>query len=309
MGIYNIYYFPNAAVPYKHIFLKRNLLKQSSLSPVEIIKETIENDKKLENNLIRAKTNLTNLLLCNDFDYFCTFEFRGSEKLDRFDLNSCYKALRKFFNNYQQRYAPDFKYLIVPEFHPKTKAIHFHGVCSGFAVGDIYKPEKVMYRDAATDELKQMPNTKGYLRWDRYTKSLGFFDCSPIKNRNACAFYMRKYITKDLIELPKGTRVYAASAGLSRPELIETAVTDYEEMSACYEDEFCKIMYDGGGDTAEYFERQNRLNPWGTGRERFSEIVYAVPDVYCREKERIDALTGDLYTEEWDIEYEQQSIR
>ena len=184
MSYYRIWEYPNSVVPYKHCYIKRDRKNDSGedrasknvssilaeLKKLDREEQTNKSDyEKFDVSLSRSKRCITDIILCNKFDYFCTFTFDES-KIDRFNYDVCQKKLRKFFNNFKNRYAPDFKYLIIPEFH-KNGAIHFHGVCSGFPAGELITPETVYSR--VNGELVQVPNTKCYKDWTRYHKSFG----------------------------------------------------------------------------------------------------------------------------------------
>ena len=141
----------------------------------------------------RARRTIRDLILCNPFRFFCTFTFSDS-KIDRYDYKACKKAITKFFDNFRTRYASHFIYILVPERH-KDGAWHFHGLVAGIPAGEFYTPEFITYRDRRSQELKVIRNTKGYMRWRRWP--YGHFDCSVIKDYEASATYVSKYITKD----------------------------------------------------------------------------------------------------------------
>ena len=237
MSYYRIWEYPNSFVPYKHVYIKRDRVEKgrekaskNTAAILEALKEIDkknEEDLKLKESLSRTKRNIVDLILCNPFEYFCTFTF-NPDKIARYDYSVCQKKIRNFFNNFKSRYAPDFKYLIIPEFH-EDGAIHFHGVCSGFPDG----------------ELKR--NTYGYLDWERYRKSFGFFNCSKIRNYNACAFYVSKYVTKDLIAVGKNGSAYMCSLGLNRPKLIYDEDNIPVLFKPEFENEYCAVVYDRVG--------------------------------------------------------------
>lgn len=157
--------------------------------------EPTEHDKRSAQNLARARRTIRDLILCNPFRFFCTFTFSDS-KIDRYDYKACKKAITKFFDNFRTRHASHFIYILVPERH-KDGAWHFHGLVAGIPAGEFYTPEFITYRDRRSQELKVIRNTKGYMRWRRWP--YGHFDCSFIKDYEASATYVSKYITKDLI--------------------------------------------------------------------------------------------------------------
>lgn len=254
VSFYRVWKYSNSVVPFKHCYMKRErsvrkgMDDRASCNVAAILEELKKLDaeqdedefSKLSNNLSRSRKTIVDLILCNRFEYFCTFTF-DSSKIDRYNYDVCQKKLRKFFNNFKTRYAPDFKYLIIPEFH-KDGAIHFHGLCSGFPDGELTVPDKV-YKRTESGEVVAVPNTKGYTEWRRYHKAFGFFNCSRIANYNACAFYVSKYVTKNLLEIGKGRAVYMCSLGLARPEL----VFDFDDMPCVftpeYENAYCAVSF------------------------------------------------------------------
>lgn len=209
--------------------------------PADERAEPKENPWKLANSLSRSRRFIRDLILCNRFWYFCTFTFSAAN-IDRNDLEACKKAITKFFMNFRNRYAPNFIYIIVAETH-QDGGWHFHGLVAGIPLGEFTVPDTIFWRDPRTEKLKEVKNTKGYVRWERYSKRFGFFDCSRIKHYEACAAYVSKYITKDLATLTKGKRLFMSSQGLERPELVfdeEGVAFIYD---ADYEDEYCRMAW------------------------------------------------------------------
>lgn len=252
MSVTRIYKYKNSSIRYKHIKLNRELKPRVKRDEKQEEYKKVTNEQKItdilkfDEALSRAKRNIIDIILCNDFEYFCTFTFKP-DKFDRYDIKECYKAIRKFFDNYKQKYSKDFIYIIVPEFH-SDGAIHFHGCCSGFRDDDLIIPEMILKK--VGDEVVLVPNTLGYLRWLKYDKNMGIFNCSKIKSNTACAYYITKYITKNMKQIPKGIHLYSCSRSLERPELI----CDEKDIGLLapvyYQNEFCSIGYtrfDGQG--------------------------------------------------------------
>ena len=219
MSLYRVYEYPSSDVPYKHIYLKRGSGKcvkddLASVNSASIL-ESLSREEKFSQALSRARRNIVDLILCNGFEYFCTFTF-SDEKINRFDRKEVQKKLTKFFNNFKVRYASDFRYLVVPEKH-RNGAIHLHGVCKGFPSNELVMPDVVYKRDQRTGEIVPVPNTPHYMDWPRYREAFGWFSCSPIRSQDRCAFYVSKYITKDMVDVPKGTRLYFRFSGIEPP--------------------------------------------------------------------------------------------
>lgn len=209
MSYYRIWEYRLKEKAFKHIYFKRDRsfgrAERREKTEQELL-DSLANAGRADSNLCRARSTVRNLILCNPFDYFCTFTF-NAEKIDRYNFKACQKRITELFKNYKARYAPNFRYLIIPEFH-KDGAVHFHGMVSGIADGDLTVPEQIWKRDKKTDTLILVPNTQKYVDWQYYSKKLGFFSCSAVRNHEACASYVTKYITKDLEDLPAGCNIF-----------------------------------------------------------------------------------------------------
>lgn len=195
---------------------------------------------KLDESLCRTRRIIRDLVLCNRFEYFCTFTFADPQM--RYDLDACRRALTKWFNNFRARVAPAFRYLVVPEQH-KDGAWHFHGLVWGIPPNEFVVPAYIQVRDRETQKLKEVRNVNGYVRWERYSKRFGFFDCSRICHYEACAAYVSKYITKALSDMAKSKHLYFCSKGLERPDLVLDADGVPFPLEPEYEDDFCRIAW------------------------------------------------------------------
>ena len=168
------------------------------------VKKGTAHDKKLENNIVRAKTAIKELVLSNPWRYWCTFTI-SPQKYDRHNLARYKSDLAKFIRNYN-RYCDEsdrVQYVFVPEMH-KDGAWHMHGFLNGVRDRDIYT------------------NEYGYLSWRQYEEKFGFISMSPIKDIDRAASYMLKYISKDIGKgvTDLGAHLYYASQGLKRAELL-----------------------------------------------------------------------------------------
>lgn len=161
------------------------------------------NDAKLSNNLSRAKNIVREYVLCNPWDYWCTFTI-DSKKYDRFDFDGYMKSFAKFLNNYNTRNRKNFpeyrvKYLLVPEQHDDG-AWHVHGFIKGIVPSDLYI------------------NSYGYLTWSQYEQKFGFISMDRIRDIDKCSSYILKYMTKDSQKnvTSLNRHLYYASKGLER---------------------------------------------------------------------------------------------
>ena len=112
------------------------------------------NDSKLTNNVIRARTRVFELAICNNFEYFITLTI-NDEKLDRYNLKGYIKKLGQFIRDYRKKHSTDIQYLLIPEKH-KDGAWHVHGLIKGIPADQLQK------------------NEYGYLDWEEYKKRLGY---------------------------------------------------------------------------------------------------------------------------------------
>ena len=164
----------------------------------------------------RTKSTIADLVLCNNFEYFCTFTF-DPRKVDRYDVGACRTAMSLWLHR-QRLHSPNFKYLIVPEFHKKCqacvessalecnhdnvpKALHFHALISDF--------------NGRLKDSGKMQNGRKVYNMTGYRK--GFTTAVPIDhNTLAVSNYIKKYITKEM-PLIHGKKRYWISNNLIRP--------------------------------------------------------------------------------------------
>lgn len=99
-------------------------------APCEVV-----NTDKLANNLCRAKTTVRELVLCNPWDYWCTFTI-SPDKYERKDLKTYFSDFAEFLHNYNRRCTETEKvrYLLVPE-NTRTSA----GTCTALSVEYVKK--------------------------------------------------------------------------------------------------------------------------------------------------------------------------
>ena len=228
---------------YRHVCLFGRGVKSGKDAAEEntsAIIDALDAQSKLSNNLSRARRTIYDYIMCNQFDFFCTFTFNAA-KHDRYDWKQCKKLISHFFRMYKQNHSSDFKYLVVPEFH-KDGAVHFHGMVKGIRTKDLVVPEFIPKR-VGKGLVTMVPNTKGYVDWVNYSSSYGYFSCSAIKDYERCAVYVSKYITKDLMTVSPGQRLFLSSKGLVKPSVVEDIQDDALPLlfEPDFKNEFCAI--------------------------------------------------------------------
>lgn len=191
-----------------------NLRTFNKLSEDEIEQLREEN---LRGNIYKVRTRIYDLIFNNDFDYFVTLTFdptvekqNGLSKQEQNDLR--YDEMKKWLDRLRQqakRRGKEFRYFFVPELHTgkgeNSGTIHWHGLIGG------YCPELV-------DSGKKYD---GYTVFNLVTWEYGYSNVQRIRSKKRTANYVRKYITKDLMNSPvrKNKKKYWASKNLKKPEL------------------------------------------------------------------------------------------
>ena len=162
----------------------------------------------------RAKNMIYDYARSNDFDYFVTLTF-NPDVVDSFDYTECGKHLSDWLANVRRRYAPDLKYLFVPELH-KSGRYHFHGLIGN--IGSLRLEDSGHY----TIDGNTIYNLGNY--------KLGFTTATRITDKYRTATYIGKYITKELSGHIKGKKHYWVSRNLALPEEEILTVEELLEM-------------------------------------------------------------------------------
>ncbi len=191
------------------------------------------NDNKLSNNFSRARSMVLQYALCNPWDYFFTGTL-DEKKYDRYNVDKFMNDLSQFVRDKRKKYDAKFQVLLIPEHH-QNKAWHVHGLIYGLPP-DVLRPFR-------PPEPKKLIDG-GFLNWEDYQHKFGFCSLGVIRDPVATAYYVTKYISKDLSSRAGdlGKHLYFHS----RPLLKAQPVSDvyaYEPQleSYCTHDyEFCK---------------------------------------------------------------------
>lgn len=182
---------------------KTPIVNLNALTDLEKItrKRKNSNNRPDFSSVSRTRIAIRDIVLCNDFDWFCTFTFAKN----RDDVDHCKTQFAQWLKN-QKPHSPDLTYLAVPEWHKDKKAIHFHVLLKNYA--GVVKPTE--FRTKKGFKVFQIP---GY--------RLGYNTAVPItktnENKEKVANYITKYVSKDLVSKYNKKR-YWCSRGLVRPE-------------------------------------------------------------------------------------------
>lgn len=162
----------------------------------------------------RCRTELYDILRCNDFDFFVTVTF-DPEQIDRLSDKAVRTYWTRWCFNFHRKF-PSAVYVAVPEYHKKG-GLHFHVLIGGVKFEDLQPVH-------AFDKKKNkwLYVTKGVCKGDKIynilTWSVGWSTMTVLRNKDAAKHYVCKYITKQCRdERFFGKRRYYPSRNLVRP--------------------------------------------------------------------------------------------
>lgn len=183
-----------------------------------------DDDQKERENIRRAQRSIEAYALCNDWEYFGTFTL-NPQYHDRKDLDAFRAQIMRFVSDQRKKSGCNISVLLVPELHKNKEGWHMHGLIKGLPLSDL---RSFMASERLPNYLhQQIKNGCAVYDWPDYRKKFGFVDLEPIRDRDAAARYITKYINKDndntasVLEL--GKHLYFVSRGLKVPVKMENA--------------------------------------------------------------------------------------
>lgn len=154
----------------------------------------------------RAKARLYDLCRYNSFEHFLTLTLDDT-KVDGYDYKAAVRRLQQWCDNRVRRHG--MAYVIVPELHPSSGRIHFHGLLKG---GDL-KLVDSGHKDKRGRVIYNCPSW-GY----------GFTTVERLDGSyEAVCHYVAKYMTKAECEMARGTiagRYYYHGGELIMPSYV-----------------------------------------------------------------------------------------
>lgn len=166
---------------------------------------------RLKRSLNRSKQKIYEHARSLKWEWFVTFTF-NPEKVDSYNYDECSRVLREWLKYYKKNYAPDLKYLVIPELHQSGRW-HFHGVL--FNLGNI----ALTYHGLSYG--KHVYNMPVY--------DYGFSTVTKVSDVFRVSHYICKYITKDLLSALPGKQCYYVSKGLPKPDTFVLSFVRKEE--------------------------------------------------------------------------------
>ena len=234
-----------------------NIGIKTKLKPKEENKELIDAERSLESSLNRTVNTIYDYARSNVWSYFLTFTINPQiidNTIDNYEEFT--KSIRKYFDNLKQRYAPDLKYLIVPELHKDKTKYHFHALLSDVGNIKFEYSGKVSVGKYVYDYEKCPWGRKIY---NMPLWKFGWSTATVVEDSAKVSGYMCKYITKDLCNTIKGKRRFWASLNLNKPSS-RFSLVDYgflNEFLNVYEKEVLyqkSVSVEDCGLTVKYYE-------------------------------------------------------
>ncbi len=202
-----------------------------------------------EEHIYDVQRKLRDYAMNNDFEYFWTLTFDPKKCGRSNDLR--FDDMRQWLKNQREkarRRNEEFRYIFIPECHRgggiNDGTVHWHGITGG------YTPELV-------DSGHTYQNSKIF---NCSSWNYGFSNVQRVRSKAKVANYIKKYITKDLINSPVRAhkKKYWSSKNLKLPD--EFFVRDAPDLSSWepdYDNEVCSIYDLTGHDIKKlkkYFE-------------------------------------------------------
>lgn len=211
---YNLYQFSDRLFKVVHFRTPWRRLRPK-IEPGTLRKEKTEKaEKKLDAAISRAKRVVLEKALCNDWDWFGTFTLDRT-KYDRYDLDKFYKDFTQWIRDQRKKHNVRIAYILIPEMHGDG-AWHMHGLLRGV-------PDIVTFAELrSTGMLVPDILVRGdFSMWRGFHEKFGFCSLGRIKNAEASAFYITKYVGKCMNHsgISVGRHLYYCSHRLERAHL------------------------------------------------------------------------------------------
>lgn len=179
--------------------------KGEEIGEIEVIKEKREREESEVKRSMMVSRNRTinkiyEITRANTWEYFITLTF-DPKKIDSTDYRLLSRKVSQWVKNIKKRYAPDLKYILVPELHEDGKKYHFHGLLSDCG--------EMTFSDSGVTK-------KGMTIYNLDDFKYGFSTATLVQDNGKVASYITKYITKELITVTEGQKRYWSSRNLEK---------------------------------------------------------------------------------------------
>ena len=198
-------------------------------------------DNKLDSNFSRARNMVLQYALCNPWDYF----FTGTLDPDRWDRNSLDPFmidLSQKIRDWRKAYQSNIQVLLIPEHH-QDGAWHIHGLIRGVPSWHLFRFYWLPLRELGLTAPfpEKLCRNDDWRYWDDFSDRYGYCSLAPIKDPVATAYYISKYVSKDLSRRggDLGKHLYFHSRPLKKAEKASDVYMYNQRL-----DGFCTKEYD-----------------------------------------------------------------
>lgn len=203
-------------------------------------------ERSLQVSVNRSLNSVYQIARANIWDYFVTITF-NPDIVDSTDYSAVTHILSGWLNAVKHTYAPDMKYLFVPELHTDGRKYHFHGLIS--QVGNL----PLVDSGRATKEGNVIYNIANY--------RFGFTTATRVGDSAKACGYLVKYLTKELSCSTPGKKRYWCSKNVCRPVVKEFNFND---------EEFKQIL----DDNVDYLATAKSVDVYIDNGQRFNHVSY-----------------------------------
>lgn len=214
-------------------------ISADDISVVDIRQQTAEQkEHSIRTSMNRTVNQIYAISRSNHWEYFVTLTI-DPDLLDSTDFNLVSEKINIWTNNLKKRYAPELKYIFVPELHKDKKKWHFHGLFSQIGTIPLVFSGKVCIGKYIYDYVRKPYATKIYnIPLWKY----GFSTVTAVRDTSKAGSYLAKYITKDVSRSLHGQHRYLASHNIHRP--VEYVLNlDYTEMEQVITKHLSRLSY------------------------------------------------------------------
>lgn len=201
------------------------------------------NETKLDSNFSRARAMVLQYALCNPWQYFFTGTL-NPDKWDRSALDSFMAAFSQKIRDWRKDYGFKLDVLLVPEQH-KDGSWHVHGLVNNLPDWCVGRFCRLDLSSVGLGWLFPVRLCDGdFLNWYDFCFEFGYCSLAPVRDPIATAFYITKYVSKDLSRRGDalGKHLYFHSRPLQKAEKAsEVYLYNHGLEELCVNDyDFCK---------------------------------------------------------------------
>ena len=187
---------------------------------------TERKERSAKSSMSRTISSIYEISRANTWDYFVTFTFNRN-LIDSSDYDLLSEKVSIWLSHLKQRYAPNLKYLIVPELHKDGIHYHFHAVIAN--IGNIQMIDSGVKHNGHT--IYNIGNWK-----------YGFTTASKVLDSGRISSYITKYITKDLCAVSKGKKRFWCSRNCKRAK-VRTYNLPYEKIAEILDEHILSMRH------------------------------------------------------------------